>query len=227
MAAGEVTGATKEELESLRIDYERSPKFYESGIKFETAYCLTRIGKQPADYEGPTRYCKRRVSRLSDGGHADACPFHGGNRLANLDKLAAMKHGLYATCDHIRETMTTEERALHEWVLSWPEVYGIDVGSDPSIAHDFETLAIEVVRDDRAKRWLLQNGEVSSKGVYLPDGTELERDEIPASLIRTAQGQTRLILSLKESLNLTRKQRTTGLDTDDVSAVFAEIFDQA
>ena len=112
MAAGEVTGWTLEDISEKREEYKETPKYKEEGVDFETAYCLTRIGKQPDDYDGPTRYCGNHVKRTGGVGHyatgyAPSCRFHGGTcngqNAENLTEKSAMKHGMYATDEHLKE----------------------------------------------------------------------------------------------------------------------------
>lgn len=206
MAFGEVTGGTLDDITALKYRYEQSPHYRRTGIPFEHAYCVTKIGKQPEDYDGPQRFCKRRA--VKDG---KACPFHGGSkagRVENLEKYANLKHSMYALPSTIYETLTEEETALYEWVFSWPDVYGITFEDDPAAEHSFETLAIEVVRQARSSDYILANTEVTREGVYTPAGELLEQKEVPNRLIKEHQSQIRLIETIKESLGITRKAQS-------------------
>jgi hypothetical protein len=207
MASGEVTGGTWQDIAELKFKYERSRKYEATGIPFEVSYCLTRIGKQPEEYDGPDRFCKRRAVK---GGKA--CPFHGGTKsgtVENLDKHANLKHSMYALPETIYETLTDDERALYEWVFSWPEVYGIDFEGDPASEHSFETLALEIVRQARSSDYILANTEVTTEGVYTPGGELLERKDVPNRLIKEHQSQVRMIEKIKDSLGISRKSQAT------------------
>lgn len=206
MAFGAVTGGTWQEIAELKYKYEQSPHYKRTGQSFEHGYCLTRIGKQPEEYDGPERFCKRRAVK---GGKA--CPFHGGTKsgtLENLDKHAGLKHSMYALPETIYATLTDEERALYEWVFSWPEVYGISFDDDPAAEHSFETLALEIVRQARSSDYILAESEVTTEGVYTPGGELLERKDVPNSLIKEHQSQIRMIETIKDSLGITRKSQS-------------------
>jgi len=202
MASGEVTGKTAWELAEMRVEYKKKPraKWYD----FEEYYCLAGPLRQPEDYDGPDRFCSQ-PARMNG-----RCRFHGGTspgKPENLDKFASLKHSMYATEDTIRETMTEEERELYDWILSWAEVYDIDFKQDPSAYHDLVTLAIETVRQSRTSHYILTNTEVTTEGVYTPDGQLLEKKEVPNSLIDAHQSQIRLISKIKDTLGITRKQQ--------------------
>lgn len=199
MGSQEISGRSQEELAEMRADHTHPY------LAFEEWYCLSRIPRQPEDYDGPQRYCVSRNTKKNG-----RCKNHGGMnkpRPENLEKLAAMKHGMYATDDHLRETMNAREEELYEWVLGWPEAYGIEIDEDPSAAHDFQTLAVEIVREARGKDYILSNSEVREKGVYLPDGTCVETEELPNTLGEAMASQVRLIQKIKDSLGITRKQQ--------------------
>ena len=204
MSAWEVNGKTKEEISQLREEYKDTNR--SEHYEFEEAYCLSRIGRQPEDYDGPQRYCSARAIRYGLCKNHGAAITRNGNE-DNLDKLANMKHGMYATDEHLRETMNEREIELYEWVLEWPEAYGIEIAEDPSAAHDFHTLATEIVREARGKDYILRNSEIREKGVYLPDGTKVETEELPNTLGEAMGSQVRLIQKIKDSLGITRKQQ--------------------
>ena len=224
MAQGEVTGSTVQELAELRFEYHNSRKFRKEGVPFEEAYCLTRIGKQPEDYDGPTRYCSNRAGRGDDGEHYPACRFHGGPKgnPESLDRLAALKHSMYALPETIRETLSDEENEILDDVLDWPEIYGIDLEEDPAAAHSFDTMAIEVVRQFRTSLYILSEYEVTTKGVYSASGQRLidetgspVSEDVPNSLTSAHQTQIRLIEQMKDNLGVSRKARNAAEQTDD------------
>jgi len=66
MASQEITGAGPEELEQIEGEYYNSPMYLDHGIPFEVAYCLNKIARQPDHYDGPQRYCKRRVKKKDE-----------------------------------------------------------------------------------------------------------------------------------------------------------------
>ena len=211
MGSQEVSGKTEEQLETMRAEHEH---LY---LSFEERYCLSRIPRQPEEYDGPQRYCSS--TNVKKNGR---CKHHGGCTTPhpeNLDKLASMKHGMYARDDHLRETMSEREEELYEWVLSWPDKYNIDLTEDPSAAHDFQTLAIEIVREARGKDYILRNSEIREKGVYLPDGTMVEQEELPNTLNEAMASQVRLIQKVKDSLGLTRKQQAKNDQVKNASEI--------
>ena len=226
MAFGEVTGGTEADIERLEHEYYRSPKFKKTGIPFEESYCLFKIGRQPEDYDGPQRICKRRATKDSTW-----CPFHQRSpTLENLDKTASLKHSMYALPQTIYETLTDEETELYEWVFTWPEVYGIDLSDDPSSEHSFETLAIEIVRQARSSDYILSNTEVTREGVYTAQGELLEQKVVPNRLIKEHQSQIRLIETIKDALGITRKAQSRDEQAesattlmDSISGVVAEM----
>lgn len=198
MSSVEVSGKTAEELAEMRYNHDHAY------LDFEEWYCLSKIGKQPDDYDGPQRYCSQHTVRHN------RCRFHGGTNDGNpetLDKLGNMKHGMYATDEHLRETMDKREEELYDWVLSWPEYYDIPLEQDPSAAHDFQMLATEIVREARGKDYILRNSEIQEQGVYTPDGDLLEWETKPNALSEQMASQVRLIQKIKDSLGITQKRQ--------------------
>ncbi len=215
MASNEVTGKTKTELRDMRRAYDHPY------IDFEDKFCLAKIPRQPEDYNGPPRYCTSQNVKKNG-----RCKHHGGKnvpRLENLDKLANLKHGMYAKDEHLRESMSNREEELYDWVLSWPYAYGIDLEEDPSAAHDFQTLAIEIVREARGKDYQLRHGEVTQKAVYLPDGQQIDSENVPEALTEVMQSQVRLIQKIKDSLGITRKQQMKDEKAESASELMDDI----
>ncbi len=215
MASKGVTGKTVQELAEMEAEFKQSKRgtLYD----FEDCYCLAKIPRQPEDYDGPQRYCASNNVK-----HNGRCKHHGGDsepHPENLEKLANLKHGMYATDKHLRETMNEREEELYEWVLEWPKAYNIDLEADPSAAHDFQTLAIEIVREARGKDYILRNSEIREKGVYLPDGTMVETEELPNTLNEAMASQVRLIQKIKDSLGITRKQQAKNEQVKNASEV--------
>lgn len=201
MASTEVTGASKTELRSMRSDHRDSPLFQDHGIPFETAYCLTRIGKQPDDYGGPTRYCRRRASK-KDGheddpyveeAYAPSCPFHGGNNgdggnpeTLEHPGLANLKHGVHAEDQHLQMDFNEQEQALYDGIVEqWPDIYGWpSEDEDPARYLILRKVATNVVRSNRAEDYLDEEGEVrrldrfSDDGVMIEEGTDHQENPL-------------------------------------------------
>jgi len=153
MAAGEVTGATPYEVEQMRVEFEESPLHQRYDVEFEEAYCLVRIGKQPEDYDGPTRRCKNRVARLTEAEWSEQypdeeypdysshpnvssklyhqrCRFHGRSVTGDVTGMEEIrltvniKHGLNATDEHLKMDFTDAEQKLYDSIMErWPVAY--------------------------------------------------------------------------------------------------------
>jgi hypothetical protein len=224
MAAGEITGRDESGIDELREQYRQSPKFTEKGIPFDVAYCLNRIGKQPDEYDGPQRYCANRVARPDDGSHAHCCNFHGGKKnpdTSQLEKLAATKHGMYSTKEHLKEVFTEEDEALYEFVMGWADAYDWPSREeDPSRYDDLETIAVNRVRVARSNKYILEEGELKRQEVYDENGNLIEQDDQHA-LSEDVRLKRKLILDVKKELGLTPKSRSR-MNTDEKTAGAAE-----
>ena len=222
MASEEITGGTPHEIAEMKVEYENSPKYQNEGVPFETAYCLTRIGKQPDDYDGPTRYCQRRACRTDDGGHAPSCPFHGGtnnagNNNENLSNIAAIKHGMHATEEHLQEVFTEQDQKLYDYVMSWADTYGWPSREeDPSRYDDLEAIALAKVRNARANKFILDEGELKRQEIYDESGNLIEKDN-PHALSEDVRLKRKLITNIKKELGITPKARSR-MDTDEKEA---------
>ena len=224
MAKGEVTGKTEKELAEFQRQYSETPKCVEDGVPFETAYCLTRIGKQPDEYDGPTRYCVNRVKRPDDGSHAPSCSFHGGVHGAtveNLDPTHRIEHGMYATDEHLKEVFDEQDQKLYDWVMSWAEAYGWPSREeDPSRYDDLEAIAINRVRVARSHKYILDEGELDREEIYDENGN-LRTITDSHGLSEDARLKRKLITDLKKELGITPKQRSR-MDTNETEASAAE-----
>jgi hypothetical protein len=225
MAIGEITGGTHQEIAEMKYKYEKSPKYINDDVPFKTAYCLTRVGKQPEDYDGPDRFCKNRVSRPDDGSHAPSCNFHGGvhgggasdESLSNLDTLAPLKHGMYATEKHLEEDFTEQDQKLYDYVMSWAETYGWPSREeDPSRYDDLHAIAVAKVRNARANQYIFSEGELKRQEIYDENGNLIEKDN-PHALSEDVRLKRKLITDLKKELGLTPKARSR-MDTDEKEA---------
>lgn len=214
MAQSEVTGADESGLWELQHEYEQSPKYQRDDVPFETAYCLTRIGKQPDEYDGLPRYCSKRVKRLDDGRHAPSCRFHGGNNGGDcthnheqLSPLASIKHGMYATDEHLEEVFNEKDQQLYDWVMSWADAYGWPSREeDPSRYDDLEAVAINRVRIARSHKYILDEGEMKREEIYDEAGNLREVDNAHA-LSEDTRLKRKLITDLKKELGITPKEQ--------------------
>ena len=150
MARSEVCGRPEHsdrdpDLEDLREEYQETSK-HRQGFAFEEAYCLSKIGRQPEDYDGPDRYCVKRTS----AGRTDTCRVHKGER--NLDPLASMKHSAYATSASVRKSFSEEEAATYEAIVDeWRAYYALEA---PDKLHTLSEAAIEIIRLARIDEFL-------------------------------------------------------------------------
>jgi hypothetical protein len=227
MAKKSVSGKTKEELDELRKEFENSPASEEK--TFEEAYCLAKIPRQPDDYDGPERYCVLR--RVKENGR---CKFHGGEGYGNpenLDPLANMKHGMYATEENLMKDFDEKDRALYNWVLTaYPEAYDIDLTEDPSSHHDLRILAIEMVRSERGYGHIIKEGEKMEKPVRNAEGElvvdsdgEVVTEDSEHYLAGMMNRQNNLLIKIKKSLGITRKQRLEREETEEGTEVIETI----
>ena len=215
MAQAEVTGGTVQDLAELKYEYKQSPKYIDTGVPFETAYCLVTIGKQPEDYDGPTRYCTKRVARTDDGGHAYSCRFHGANTREsipeeNLEKpgLAALTHGMYATDEHLKEAFTDSDQKLYDFIMSWADAYGWPEKSEDPARYDLlEQLAVARVRAARSEKYVLETGEIEADEIFDSESGEIKEIEQENKLTEAIRLQRKLILDIMKELGLTPKEQ--------------------
>lgn len=217
MASGELTGATQDEVEELREDYKGTPA--SEKWDFEEARCLTRIGKQPEDYDGPDRYCKRWTVKVEedDGSmrRGASCPFHGGDHGGKRADLLepdtygiTLSHGFFASRKNLIEDFDTPEKDFYETVMTeWPEKYGIDFEADPSAMEDMHALAVEIIRDHRANDEIQSDGLTVTEPVYDSEGNYVDDQEKPHYLIAEEQKQRKLVMKMKKELGISRKHR--------------------
>lgn len=228
MAKQSVSGRTAEQLAELRQEYD-------GDMDFERRYCLAKIPHQPEDYDGPQRYCVKRDTRSI--GDAWLCPYHGGSgsvQSQNLEKLAAMKHGMTAAREHLIEDFDEKDRALYDWIMeSYPEAYDIDVEESPADAYDLHRLAAEIVRAERGRGFLIEEGEVNETEKYTDEGVIVRNDEGDVVteksehyLSQMMHRQDKKITQLQKELGITRKERErrdTQQDAADAVKAFSEL----
>jgi len=224
MAQSEVTGATPHELAEMRVEHRSSPLYENHGVPFEVAYCLTEIGKQPDEYDGPTRHCQRRASkrddydghRFDEAAYAPSCPFHGGDFSDNIsdedrpDPLTvAIQHGVYAEDEHLRMDFNDAEQTLYDSIVeTWPEVYGWpSEDEDPARYLMLRKVATNVVRSERAEDYLDEEGEVHFAEVFDEDGVVVGEEPEENALSREYRLLVDEIISMLKELGLTPKER--------------------
>ena len=228
MASQEVTGKTPQEIAEWKFHWDKD-------TPFDEAICLVEIKKQPEDYEGPTRYCSQYAKNWG------RCHYHGGADgsgegnpdTSNLDKLAAMTHGLSATranfYEYIEDSYENSEqqarwmKEMYDWIVDeWPEAYGIDLESDPASAYDFHALAVEIVRAEHAEGYILREGEKGEKEVVSPTG-EIRTEDVPHYLAEMMQRQRKLIMKMENHLGISRKSRLKREDNADATDAIQDL----
>lgn len=234
MAAGEITGAGPHELAEMRVRHRSTRLAERHGISFETAYCLTRIGKQPDEYDGPERYCRQRASKLdswdgeeyAEGAYAPSCRFHGSNNGGdsneeNLEdpRVMHITHGLYAEDEHLRMDFTDAEQALYDSIVeSWPDIYDWpSEEDDPARYLILRKVATNAVRSVRAEDYIDSEGEVHFRDIFDEQGVVIgeEADENPLS--REYRLLLNQIIDMLGELGLTPKARQQ-MDTLEANA---------
>jgi len=221
MASREVTGKTHSGVAELRSDFNTKPR--SEWTDFEDYYCLAKIPRQPDDYDGPDRYCAKVAKQNS------RCKFHGGNNeptLENLDPLAAMKHGMKATRENLIKDFSEADQELYDWVVEdWPKAYDIALEEDPQAEYEFHALGVEIVRNERASGYIIEQGEDGKKKVFGPTG-EIEYEDVPHYLSEMLQRNRKLVMKMEDNLGISRKARERKSETDDAADImksFAEV----
>jgi hypothetical protein len=181
------------EVANMRVKYRSTPLYEENGIPFEVAYCLTRIGKQPDDYDGPTRYCKKRAAkddnwdgeRYAEGAFCPSCRFHGGRNHRDgteqhLEdpRTVTLTHGLYAEDESLRMDFTDAEQALYDSIVEeWPDIYNwVSEDEDPARYLMLRKVASNTVRTLRAEDYIDSEGEVRITDVFNEEGMVIDPD---------------------------------------------------
>lgn len=220
MASFEVTGKTAEETARRRKEHdEKYPN-----DNFDKKYCLAKIPVQPEDYDGPPRFCFDRKTKAI--GSNWRCKHHGGaghSNPENMDKLANMTHGMDALRKHIRQSFDEKDAAIYEWIVTdYPEAYDINIEQSPADAYDIHRLAVEIVRAERGRGYLIDEGEVHEEEVRGEDGAvvvdnsgNVVTSKSQHYLARMLKDQDSKITSLQKELGITRKERQRANQTDD------------
>ena len=254
MATEEVTGATKQELEDLRRDQHVGTRAHENDVPFETAFCLTKIGRQPDDYDGPPRYCRRRACKLTheewDERYPDrpfrnfepesywpSCPFHGRKNGDHTEKgliepgMANLKHGMYASDERLREDFSEADEELYEEILEWAEIYDFPPREeDPARWKLLEKLAINEVRSVRGYLYLYDEGEIQLRDIYDENGVLVGEEPEENALATEYRLLQRSLLDIMKELGLTPKEQSkmTAEQTEaNASERLAEVAEEA
>jgi len=215
MAQKELTGGTPEDIADLRSQFEGTP-VHDSGVNFDRAYCLSKIGKQPDDYNGVQRYCKNRVSKITDDSgdeqRAPCCNFHGGRSTnaksqENLEKLGNLSHGYYAMEEHLLEDLDEREREAYEVIMQEGAAKGITREEDFFSWESLQSLALNIVTDRRLRKIINKEGVTREVNEFSAQGELLDTQDEEHHLIGVSQSQRRLIEKLKDNLGLTRKHQ--------------------
>ncbi len=225
MAAGEITGASPEEVEDISEAHLETPLYNEHEIPFETAYCLQKIGKQPDEYDGPQRYCKRRAAKKDEadydcgefdkGAYAACCKVHGGDvekqGRQNQDNLenprtVNITHGTDAEDKHLIMDFDDQEQELYDKIMEkWPEIYDWpDQSEDPARYRILRRVAVNEVRSLRQEDYL-DDHEVHIKEIPTENGVQTEEVENP--LAREYRLLMSEITNQMRELGLTPKER--------------------
>lgn len=226
MAKREITGASQSELEELKEEYFETPQYKNHAIPFDVAYCLQEIANQPDHYDGPQRYCKRRVSKKDpdnyEGESTDKaaytirCVNHG----ASLEKLekrnkeglepytARITHSAYAEDEHLIMDFTDDEQNLYDSIMEdWPEIYDWPPESeDPARYRILRRVAVNEVRAQREEDYL-DNHEVHEEAVYDENGVQVGSKDVENPLAREYRLLMSEVTNQMKELGLTPKER--------------------
>lgn len=219
MASQGVSGWLPEEIEEKRAAFEE--RHADDDKEFDETYCLAKIPVQPDDYDGPQRYCGSPETIEHGSGYV--CHHHGGARdVDDLEKLASMTHGLRSLRKHIRETFDEKDEAIYKWVTEeYPDAYDISIEESPADAYDVHRLAVEIVRAERGRGHVLQEGEihedekVGENGIVLDENGEVVTEKSSHYLAKMLADQDRKITRLQKELGISRKERQKAQNADE------------
>lgn len=227
MASQELTGATPEEVATLEGEYYNTPQFQNHRIPFDVAYCLNPIARQPDDYDGPQRYCKRRAAKKDDedfegvstdkAAFAVCCHSHGGDveKAGHQSKeyledpaTAAITHGAYAEDEHLKMDFDDHEQNLYDEIMEdWPEIYNWPPKSeDPARYRILRRVAVNEVRSLREEDYL-DNHEVHDEPVFDDQGVEVGHKDTENPLAREYRLLMSEVTGQMKELGLTPKEQ--------------------
>jgi hypothetical protein len=212
----------------MKREHQDSPLFKQHEIPFETAYCLKKIGKQPDEYDGPERFCRKRASKKDDseyegGPHCEAayamfCRFHGGDaekygrqqshRLED-PRTVAITHGTWTEDEHLRMDFDEHEKELYDRIMEqWPEIYDWpDRSEDPARYRILRRVAVNEVRALRQEDHLEEVGETQEVPVLDEDGVEVSSYDEENPISREYRLLMSEVTDQMRELGLTPKER--------------------
>lgn len=214
----------------MEEEHRETPRFEEHDIPFDVAYCLKSIPRQPDEYDGPQRYCRRRAAKKDDddyegdgtdkAAYAVLCPPHGGDVEKQghkyKDKLDdpthAITHGAYANDENLKMDFTDEEQNLHDSIMeNWPEIYDWPAESeDPARYRILRRVAVNEVRSIREEDYLDERtgeGEVYHEPVFDDQGVEVGTKDAENPLAREYRLLMSEVTNQMKELGLTPKEQ--------------------
>jgi len=233
MASNEVTGWLQHEIAERKANRDKE-------TPFEETFCLAKIPHQPDDYDGPPRYCMN--PRTKQVGSSHRCKHHGGNgydagsRLDDdyLENHVHMKSGMKATVENLKEDFDEKDEALYNWIVeAYPEKYDIDLEANPGLMYDLHRLAAEIVRAERGRGQLMEEGEVRENEVTDEEGrvvTDPNTGEVITKkskhyLADMMARQDSKITKLEKELGITRKEQRKHDQTEDAIGTMKDFMD--
>jgi hypothetical protein len=155
-------------------------------------------------------------------------------RPENFEKLANMKHGLFADDDHLREDFDDKDEAIYDWIVKqYKEAYDIKPRENPAAAYDLHRLATEIVRAERGRGYLIREGEVYEREVtdengrvVVDDNGQVVTEKSEHYLAQMMHRQDKKISDIQKELAVTRREQKRQESTEDaVDALknFAEL----
>lgn len=240
MARNSVSGRTKAQLADMRREWLDEGRDKD----FDEHYCLAKIPRQPEDYDGPPRFCVSHNTRPV--GDNWLCKHHGGAKGSvageprpeeegkELDRKynpANMKHGMKAARENLVDDFDDKDLAIYDWVVDkFSDAYDLNPEADPAVALDLHRLAAEVVRGERGRGVLLEEGEVQEKPIKDEDGVivtdnqgNVKTEKSQHYLADMMHRQDNKITKLEKSLSITRKERLKRDSEADRSEAIKEL----
>jgi hypothetical protein len=129
---------------------------------------------------------------------------------------------MYASRDNLVNDFDDKDRALYDWVIqSYIDKYDINPEENPSDGYDLHRLATEIVRAERGRGHIIEEGEVHENEVTDEEGqivinsdgdvhTEKSQHYLHDMLYR----QDNKITKLEKELGITRKERERRSSAD-------------
>jgi hypothetical protein len=133
-----------------------------------------------------------------------------------------MKHGMEATVENLKEDFDDKDEALYEWIVeTYPEKYDIDLDANPGVMYDLHRLAIEIVRAERGRGYLIEEGEMQENEVTDEEGRVVTDPTTGEVITRKSKHyladmmarQDSKITKLEKELGITRKEQERRKET--------------